>query len=152
MRYVEAPTDYDRPGETSLFLAGGISNCVDWQSALVALLADTPLTLINPRRRDYPHDDPTAEEAQVTWEHRHIRRATAVSFWFPADTLCPVTLYELGSMSMTRKPLFVGMHAGYAKRFNVLVQTKLARPDVTVVDSLEALAAGVRAWLARAES
>jgi hypothetical protein len=151
MRYIEAPTDFDRPEETSLFLAGGISNAVDWQSVLVALLADTPLTLINPRRRDYP-DDLAGEEAQVTWEHRHLRRASAVLFWFPSGTLTPISLYELGAMSMTRKPLFVGIHPDYAKRFNVGVQTKLARPDVTVVASLEELAAQVRAWLTQADA
>src|SRR5207237_468181 len=83
-----------------------VGKCIECQRVLVALLADTPLTLLNPRRRDYPDDDPIAEEAQITWEHRHIRRASAAAFWFPSDTLCPITLYELGAFSMTRKPLF----------------------------------------------
>jgi len=151
MRYIEALAEHDRPDETSLFLAGGISHCADWQTQLVALLADTPLTLINPRRRDFPMDDPTAAETQIAWEHRHLRRATAVLFWFPSETLCPITLYELGAASMMGKPLFVGTHPEYARRQDVRIQTKLVRADVAVVDSPEALAAQVRAWLARAD-
>jgi hypothetical protein len=148
MRCIEAPAEFDRPEETSLFLAGGITRPVDWRRTLAELLADTAVTLLNPWRTDYPHHDLAAEEEQIAWEHRHLRRASGAVFWFPAETLCPIALYELGAVSTTGKPLFVGMAPGYAKRGNVVVQLKLARPDVTVCAALEALAAQVRSWLA----
>jgi hypothetical protein len=145
VRHVEAPAEYDGDG-VSLFLAGGITGCPDWQHDLVALLDDTSLTLLNPRRRDFPIDDPSAAEGQITWEHRHLRKATAILFWFPAEALCPIALYELGAWSMTDKPLFVGVHPEYVRRRDVEVQTRLARPDVRVVGSLEELAGLVRGW------
>jgi hypothetical protein len=49
----------------SLFLAGGISNCGDWQREVIAQPADTDLTLLNPRREDFDVSDPAVTEAQI---------------------------------------------------------------------------------------
>lgn len=144
MTYVEAPTEYVADGRRSVFLAGGISGCDDWQARMTALLADLQLTVLNPRRERFPIDDPAAAEEQIRWEYRHLRRATSRLFWFPPATLCPITLYELGAWSAMPGPLFVGVDPGYARRRDVEIQTKLARPDVPVVHSLAELAAQVR--------
>src|SRR5262245_52117185 len=109
MRYIEALTEYIPADDVSLFLGGGISGCPDWQREIVTLLADTDLTLLNPRRAFFPIDDPSQAERQIEWEFRHLRLATAILFWFPRETLCPIALYELGAWSMTDKPLFVGV-------------------------------------------
>jgi REP element-mobilizing transposase RayT len=149
--YIEALTEYDGPGP-SLFLAGGISGTFDWQADVVARLAELPLVLLNPRRRDFPINDPTAAPAQIEWEFHHLRRATAVLFWFPSETLCPIALYELGGRALVREqPLFVGTHPDYARRLDVEMQLKLARPEVAVVSDTEALAAQVRFWLTSGE-
>jgi hypothetical protein len=46
------------------------------------------------------------------WEHDHLRRSKAIMFWFPSETLCPITLYELGAWTIlarqTGTKLFVG--------------------------------------------
>jgi hypothetical protein len=147
VNYVEAPAEYLPDSDRSVFLAGGISGCPPWQWRVAQMLAGTELTVINPRRETWPQD-PTAAEQQIRWEFRHLRRATARLFWFPAETLCPITLYELGGATASEGPLFVGVEPAYARRFDVEVQTKLARPDVRVVYSLEDLAAQVIAWAA----
>jgi hypothetical protein len=151
MRCVQALTEYDGNG-VSLFLAGGITGCPDWQSELTALLADTELTLLDPRRPNFPAHDPLAAPQQIEWEFRHLRKADAVLFWFPCETVCPITLYELGAWSMTAKPLFVGTHPDYQRRLDVQVQTRLARPEVAVLDRLADLASAVRAWALRGRS
>ena len=151
MRYVEALTEYDG-AEPSVFLAGGISGTFDWQADVIARLADLPLVLLNPRRRDFPMGDPAAAPAQIEWEFRHIRRATAVLFWFPPETLCPIALYELGGRALVREqPLFVGTHPDYKRRLDVEVQLKLARPEVAVVSDTAALAGQVRDWFGSGE-
>jgi hypothetical protein len=148
VHYIEALTEYDGPGP-SLFLAGGISGTFNWQADVVARLADLPLVLLNPRRRDFPINDPTAAPAQIEWEFRHLRRATAVLFWFPAETLCPIALYELGGRALVREqPLFVGTHPDYQRRLDVEVQLRLARPEVAVVSDTKALAEQVHVWFA----
>jgi hypothetical protein len=127
-------------GGPSLFLAGGITGCPDWQSQLIDLLADAPFDLFNPRRKNFPIQDPSAAAEQIAWEHRHLRQATAIAFWFAAEQLQPIVLYELGAWSMTRKQLFVGVHPAYQRRIDVEIQTRLARPEIRIVGSLEGLA------------
>lgn len=130
----------------SLFLAGGITGASDWQSEMVALLNATNLLLLNPRRDDYPENDPDAERVQVRWEHDHLQIADAVLFWFVAETLCPITLFELGTCIERGQTIFVGMDPNYARKNNVLIQLELARPEVEVVFSLQNLAVQVKAW------
>ena len=141
MIYVEALSRLkeDTKG-TTLFLAGGITNCPLWQETMVKLLGDTDFVLLNPRRANFPIGDPSAALEQVTWEHRHLRLADAILFWFPAETLCPIVLFELGAWTMTDKLIFVGVHPEYARRKDVEIQTRLARPEIEVVYSLEDLA------------
>ena len=106
-----------------------------------------PLVLLNPRRRDFPIDDPSAAEGQIAWEYRHLRRAMAVLFWFPPETLCPIALYELGGRSVCRdQALFVGTDPAYGRKLDVELQLRLARPEVRVADQIEELAGQVRVW------
>lgn len=144
--HVRPPEEFDGHAR-SVFLAGGISNTRDWQAELVRLLADVPVVLLNPRRENYPWHDPAAAEGQIRWEFRHLRRATAVAFWFPPETLCPIALFELGGqVRAADQPLFVGTDPAYARRLDVVIQLRLARPEVTVADDLPTLAAQLREW------
>ena len=146
MKYVEALYEYDEEG-TSLFLAGGITNCPDWQRQMVAMLHGQDMVLLNPRRSYFPIGDTGAAYEQILWENRHLRRASAISFWFPKETLCPIVLYELGAWSMTIRPIFVGVHPDYERRQDVEIQTEIARADVQVVYSLRNLAEQVSDWV-----
>ena len=130
-------------GSSTLFLAGGITGCPDWQTDLLRLLADTDLVVFNPRRKDFPIGDPNAALEQIAWEHHVLRQADIISFWFPKETLCPITLYELGAWSMTQKPLCVGMHPEYQRRQDVEIQTALARADISIVYDLVQLAGSI---------
>lgn len=145
MRYIEAPRELEHTlGRNSIFLAGGITNCPDWQQEMVRLLYDTNLILLNPRRANFPIHDPSAALAQITWEHQMLRRASSILFWFPCETICPIVLYELGAWSMTQRPILVGVHPKYQRRQDVEIQTGLARPEVEVVYSLRKLAERVK--------
>ena len=138
MQYIEALAPYNGH-EKSVFLAGGISNCIDWQAEVTSMLADANLVLLNPRRSNFPIYNPAESEVQIKWEFDHLRKASAILFWFPSETLCPITLYELGTWSMTEKPLFVGVHPNYQRRSDVEIQTRLVRPDVTIVYTIAEL-------------
>lgn len=144
MRYIEAPIPDDGIG-ISVFLAGGITGCPDWQSEIMGKLVNDDITVLNPRRADFPIHDPGAAREQIYWEHTHLRKADVILFWFPCETLCPIVLYELGAWSMTNKSIVVGVHPDYQRRADVEIQTELARPDVTVVHSLNALVDALRA-------
>lgn len=143
MQYIECPETLLEI-KNGLFLAGGISGCADWQAEMVELLRGTDYTILNPRRKDFPMDDPAAARVQIAWEYEHLRKAEKILFWFSPETLNPVVLYELGAWSMTEKPIFVGVHPDYQRRRDVEIQTALARPDVEIVYSLAALALQIK--------
>lgn len=141
MKYVEAPQDYEyqlNDGQ-SIFLAGGITGCPDWQAAVRRELKNTRWTVFNPRRANFPMHDPSAAEEQIRWEHTHLRLAHVILFWFPAEAIQPIALYELGAWTMTRKAIFVGVHPNYPRRQDVEIQTRLARPEIKVKLRLDEL-------------
>ena len=145
MRYIECPGIYDG-NEPSLFIAGGISNCADWQSEFIKKLDGLDITVLNPRRKNFDVNDPRMEEEQIKWEFDHLLKADACSFWFTKETLCPITLYELGKQTVLNKTLFVGVHPNYKRKKDVEIQTKLERPEVDIVYSLDDLAKQVYDW------
>lgn len=146
MRYIECPDVYEG-NEKSLFLAGGITNCPNWQLELVSLLKDEDITLLNPRRKNFPINDSKAAEEQIKWEYKHLRKADAISFWFPKETLCPICLYELGTWSITSKPLFIGTHPEYQRKKDLEIQNRLVRPDIEITYDLESLSTQIKRWL-----
>lgn len=136
MQLIEAPNTY--PANADLFLGGGITNCPDWQADVVRLLEGTDLVVLNPRRSAAFTGD-IADE-QIRWEYKALRSVKTVLFWFPKETLCPITLFELGVFSQrTGTRLIVGTHSEYARRFDVQVQMELSRPEVMVHDSIEGM-------------
>lgn len=126
-------------GNLKVFLAGGISNCPDWQSILIDDIKDIAhLTIYNPRRKNFPIGDPNAAEEQITWEFNHLRDADIVIFWFSRGSLNPIVLYELGMWGNSNNRLvIVGIDSQYERKQDVVIQTQLARPDVVLADSLE---------------
>ena len=135
----------------SLFVAGGIGDAVNWQPWTIKRLEDNSLTIINLRRTLFS-DTPGLAELQTAWDYLHRRRATAKLFWFPPQTLCPIALCELGAASTTNVPLFVGVDPDYKRKLDVVVQLRLARPDVVIINDLDELAQQVLDWAAGLKS
>lgn len=118
------------PDPVKLFLAGGITACPLWQPEMIDRLNHMDeLTIFNPRRENFPIDDPEAAEEQIKWEHQMLRRADVISFWFPCETLCPITLYELGYWTAQAEwgatQIVIGVHEEYARKQDVIIQTEL---------------------------
>ena len=126
------------------FLAGGISNCPDWQNDIINLYKQLSLashrTLVNPRRVDFDINDPNMTQDQIHWEYRHINRCNSIIFWFPKETVCPITLFELGSALHTHTNISVGCHPEYSRKEDLLYQLRLRRSDIRLVYSIEELA------------
>lgn len=141
MQYIEALNSY--LPDKSIFLAGGITNCPDWQQEIAQLLSKTDYTLLNPRRKNLAVNDPISALDQIAWEYHALRAAEMILFWFPCETLCPITLYELGAWSMTDKPLYIGIHPKYERHKDIEIQIELVRPDVKIMYSLKSLAEAI---------
>lgn len=139
----------ENSNNTKIFLAGGITNCPDWQSELIEMIQNhralaNGVTIYNPRRKDFPIEDPSASETQITWEYNHLRDADAVIFWFSRGSLNPIVLYELGMWGNSRNRNFVvGIDSEYERKQDVILQIELAKPTCKLVYSLEA----IREWI-----
>lgn len=120
-----------------LFLAGGIRNCPDWQAAALEQLSSTDLRVANPRRAEgLALTGPEAAQ-QIAWERAALQRSRVILFWFPRETLCPITLLELGvELGRAKKLLAIGTDPGYERRFDVEQQVFLASSSNQLLPSL----------------
>lgn len=132
----------DKLTNLKVFLAGGITNCPDWQGELIEKIKYLNyITVYNPRRKNFPIDDPNASEEQITWEYEHLRDANIIIYWFSRGSLNPIVLYELGRWgNSSDTDIIIGVDPEYPRRDDVVIQTKLSRPDVEILDSLDAVA------------
>lgn len=138
--YIEAPDRIRTPTVgKSIFLAGGITGCWNWQDdAKVKLIKSRVFNfVINPRREDFDVSDKSQTPIQILWEYDHLNASSHVMFWFTADTIQPITLFELGKMIGTDKTVYVGCDPKYSRLLDVAEQLKLSRPDIKIWDSLD---------------
>lgn len=152
MKVIKPPQTPDFDGEIPhlVFMAGGITDCPDWQKEFYDLTKDRipdSFVLINPRRDNFDVRDPSMSDEQIKWEYKWLQRSSIVTFWFPKETLCPITLFELGKEfgqqlgPFPRKKLLIGMHPDYKRRIDVETQTRLVDPTYQISYTLEDLAA-----------
>jgi len=135
----------------SIFLAGGITNCPNWQNEVIEKLFDIPdLVIFNPRRDNFDTGDEKESDVQIEWEFKHLEKADMILFWFSEGSLNPITLFEYGLWGRLRLPtqgnvrrIFVGTHPNYPRSFDVRKQTSLACGP-TVYSSIDELVQSVR--------
>jgi Nucleoside 2-deoxyribosyltransferase like len=148
MEYVECPDDEATSLWPKLFLAGGITGCPDWQAEVVTALRDVGVCVVNPRRKHFDVNDKAATPQQIKWEYEKMRDSQFLLFWFPAESLCPIALYELGRFNALRPDsrVLIGTHPQYSRREDVVHQTALATGK-TVYSDLSAMISDLRAML-----
>ncbi len=144
-QYIEAPSK-EAPRYRSVFLAGGITNCPDWQKNVTQALERFEVTVLNPRRRKYPEEREALRE-QIEWEYERLRNAHLVSFWFSSGSVNPITLFELGSALEREVPLVVGTHFQYERKRDLEIQVSLRRPEIKIHESLEDFIGGIKTAL-----
>ena len=151
MKVIKAPEEYRlQEGEISVFLAGGITNCATWQDDVAEYLGDhkntDKLVLFNPRRDNFPINDPTASYKQIGWEFRQLEQADIFSMYFCAgESLQPICMYELGRNILRMQMRFptdwyrrivITVEDGYKRATDVKIQTRLAVGEYASFGSL----------------
>lgn len=146
MRVITAPEKYIRqPNDITVFLAGGITNCWEWQDKVIELLEKENLehlVVFNPRRKDFPINDPNASYEQIKWEFDMLEQCNIFSMYFCAgESDQPICMYELGRnicrMQM-RFPtdwnmrLIITSEYNYKRAKDVSIQTMLATDYITI--------------------
>ena len=133
-KVITAPeTEYSLEVETAkykVFLAGGITNCPDWQSQVIEKMKYIPdVVIYNPRRQEFDVSNPNESEKQIIWEHKHLEQADIIAFWFSAGSDNPIVLYEYGKYIRSDKKLIVGADSDYSRIKDVYTQTKVIYPQ-----------------------
>lgn len=103
MRVITAVENYElEDNEVVVFLAGGITNCPNWQENVINELRSSKddlenLVIMNPRRENFPIEDPNASKQQIAWEFCGLEACDIFSMYYcdgPSDQ--PICMYELG--------------------------------------------------------
>lgn len=136
MNVVIAPEQDDNlPSLPRIFLAGCANT--DWRKEFVEYFEDNSVVFLDPKRNNWDGLNDDALNEQITWEFVNLRRSDVVVYWFNKGSVCPITLLEYGMWGLSKgTPIVVGVTNDYEKRKDVLLQTKLARPDVRIVNDL----------------
>lgn len=125
------------------FLAGGITKCWNWQEAVINELnkynLPNNLVIFNPRRENFPIDDPRAAYEQISWEFYWLERCDIFSMYFArSESVQPICMYELGRnlarMRYTYRSdpgsyidrVVITCEDGYSRAEDVLIQSNLA--------------------------
>lgn len=136
MQYIEAiSNEVAAVGNIKIFLAGGITKCPNWQEVLTNFLAPIDhITVYNPRRVNFPIEDPNQSLLQIQWEFQRLRTSNIIAMWFPKETLCPICLYELGAALERCRDgnIVIGVHNNYKRKQDVIVQTALIQPMIQI--------------------
>lgn len=140
---VQAPCDNRYVGDEyrmhpKVFLAGCANT--DWRKEFVQYFKQTPCVFYDPKRDHWDIHDPKFADEQIRWEYKNLREADIIVYWFNAGSVCPITLLEYGMWGLAKGTIIVvGVTDDYEKRNDIYIQTKLARPDIGIVNNLEAL-------------
>lgn len=141
MKVINAPEKYNlQENEVSVFLAGGITNCPNWQKEIITGIDKaeygSSIVIFNPRRENFPIHIPSAADEQIEWEFYQLNKMDIFSMYFcESDSDQPICMYELGryiSEMQKRFPIdwkdriIISVENGYKRINDVLVQSRLA--------------------------
>ena len=122
------PPILPRPG---IFIAGGISDCPDWQQEIISLIDTKLYDVINPRRVAAFSKLGLEAEEQITWEYTALNEVDNCIFWFPKNTVCPIALFELGKMIERAEHhtirLAIGWDENYQRALDLKIQIGLIK-------------------------
>lgn len=143
IQVIEAPS-IEVPAYPSVFLAGGITNCGDWQNKVIELLKNSNINLsvFNPRREHFDIHNKDAAFEQIKWEFDRLETADIFSMYFcNSESVQPICMYELGRNvvrmqnrfpSDWEKHILVSVEDGYKRANDVWIQLKLCAPKMRI--------------------
>ncbi len=154
MKIFKPPMNIPRSNKgISIFLGGSIEQgkAIDWQKEITDYLTqqfpNEDITLFNPRRDDW---NPNLEQSianpvfrgQVLWEIDCILKSNINVFFIQGDTLSPITLYEIGLVSIeswkNKRKVIVCCEPGFWRKGNVdVVSLVFKMNSVSSIDELK---------------
>lgn len=137
---ITAPS-IELPIYDSVFLAGGITNCKEWQLEVIKYLESTDdISIFNPRQKNF--DKSLSGDSQIFWEYERLEQMDIFSMYFCNDNSDqPICMYELGRNIVRMQDRFpddwkdriiVSVEDGYRRKNDVIIQLKICAPNLFV--------------------
>ena len=137
-----------KDGRLRIFLAGSIDKgeAPDWQSEVIAALADCNPIILNPRRPTWdecwmPDANDLSFREQVEWELAGLEWADLIAMYLAPSSLAPISLLELGLYASSGK-LILCCADGFWRKGNVEIVAE--RWNIERVPDIEALHEALR--------
>lgn len=131
---ITAPNERS-PDYISVFLAGGITNCANWQEKVISELEFEDVTVFNPRQLAFDITDKNASLKQIMWEYDRLEQMDVFSMYFcKSESDQPICMYELGRNILRMqnrfpndwdKRIVVSIESGYKRKRDVIIQLNL---------------------------
>ncbi len=141
LQVITAPSN-EEPKYMTLFLAGGITNCKDWQNEVVNNINSCDITVFNPRQINFDITDHDATRKQIEWEFKRLEQMDIFTMYFcNSDSDQPICMYELGRNIVKMQNRFpndwenrivVSVEEGYKRADDVRIQMQLCAPKIFV--------------------
>ena len=138
---ITAPS-IEKPIYTSIFLAGGITNCKNWQKEVIKELEFENISIFNPRQENFDITDKNASFKQISWEFERLEQMDIFSMYFcNGESDQPICMYELGRNILKmqnrfpndwEKRIIISVEDGYKREQDVIIQTQLCAPKIFI--------------------
>lgn len=144
MIVVTAPHLYiPKHDDVTVFLAGGITGCRDWQNETIEHLRkfvgrdDTQVVVYNPRQEDFDINNPATTIDQITWEYQYLNQVDIFSMYFVGgDQIQPICMYELGRyVKPYDEDQVISVEKNYIRKYDVACQVALTTRGTTEVNT-----------------
>ena len=132
----------EKPIYIPVFLAGGITNCKEWQKEVIKELEFDDISIFNPRQEHFDVTDKSASYKQIVWEFERLEQMGIFSMYFCNDNSDqPICMYELGRNIVRMQNRFprdwqdrivISVEEGYRRKTDVVIQTQLCAPQLFV--------------------
>lgn len=142
MSQVITAPDVTKPVYPSLFLAGGITNCKNWQTEVTEALKHEDVSIFNPRQEHFDITDKNASYNQIKWEYERLEQMDIFSMYFcESNSDQPICMYELGRNIVRMQDRFpedwkeriiISVEHGYKRLQDVIIQVGLCAPELFV--------------------
>ena len=129
--------------DVTVFLAGGITGCRDWQKETIEHLRkfvgrdDTQVVVYNPRQENFDVNNLAATIDQITWEYQYLNQVDIFSMYFVGgDQIQPICMYELGRyIKPYEEEQVISVEKNYIRKNDVACQVALTTRGITEVNT-----------------
>ena len=130
------------PKFITVFLAGGINKCKEWQKEVIKELELEEISIFNPRQENFNINDKSNSFKQIKWEFERLEQMEIFTIYFcNSESVQPICMYELGRNIVRMQNRFpydwqnrivISIEEGYTREEDIIIQLSLCAPQLSI--------------------